>query len=121
MFATMAPGSSSTTRCCDRKPSALTLYWASLSQKEPVSATAKFAPIIPASAFAVVGHRLSAAGLVQRIDDFAARSLEQLQSRDPHLGKELIDVTGDEQGDFHQWHSSVHGDGIIHVRKYACR
>lgn len=48
-----------------------------------------------------IGHRLTAAGLVQRIVDLAADLAQQLVRRPPHLGIDRIDVTGNEQSDFH--------------------
>ena len=49
-----------------------------------------------------IGHGLAAAGLVEGIVDLAAEPLEQFQRRDPDLGKERVDVTGDEEGDAHE-------------------
>ena len=48
-----------------------------------------------------VGHRLPAAGLIERILDRAAESLEELQGRDAHLREEGVDVTGDEEPKLH--------------------
>src|SRR5262249_11986515 len=45
---------------------------------------------------AAVGHGLSAAGLVTRVDDLVSEALEQLERRDADLGIEGIDEAGDE-------------------------
>ena len=50
---------------------------------------------------AAVGHRLAAAGLVERVVDVAAEALEELERGDSHLGKEGIDVARYEQGHLH--------------------
>ena len=46
---------------------------------------------------AAVGHRLAAAGLVERIDDLDAEALEQLQRGNADLREEGVDVAGNEQ------------------------
>ncbi len=51
---------------------------------------------------AAVGHRLAAAGLVERIIDGAAEPLEELQRRDAHLWEEGVDVTGNEEPELHR-------------------
>jgi hypothetical protein len=48
-----------------------------------------------------VGHWLPAGGLVEWILDTAAELLEELQGRDAHFREEGVDVTGDEEPDFH--------------------
>jgi hypothetical protein len=50
---------------------------------------------------AAVGHRLAAAGLVERVVDLAAEALEQLERGDADLREEGVDVAGNEQGHFH--------------------
>ena len=49
-----------------------------------------------------VGHRLPAAGLIERVLDRAAEPLEELQGRDAHFGEESVDVTGNEEPDLHR-------------------
>src|SRR6516165_11414013 len=51
---------------------------------------------------AAVGHRLPAAGLIERVLDRAAESLEELQGRDAHFRKEGVDVTGNEEPELHR-------------------
>src|SRR4051812_38146850 len=51
---------------------------------------------------ATVGHWLAAAGLADRVLHRAAETLEQLERRDAHVREECVDVTGDEQSDFHR-------------------
>ncbi len=43
-----------------------------------------------------VGHRLAAAGLIERILNRATESLEELQGRDAHFGEKGVDVAGNE-------------------------
>jgi hypothetical protein len=43
---------------------------------------------------AVIGHRLSAAGLVARVDDVMAEALQKLEGRYPNFRKEGVDETG---------------------------
>jgi len=49
-----------------------------------------------------VGHRLAAAGLVERVLDRAAEPLEELQGRDAHFGEESVDVTGNKKSNLHR-------------------
>ena len=48
-----------------------------------------------------VGHRLPAAGLIERILDRATESLEELKGRDAHLGEKRVDVAGNEEPKLH--------------------
>lgn len=48
-----------------------------------------------------IGHRLSAAGLVERVVHVAAHAAEQFAGSASHFGVDGVDVTGDEQSDFH--------------------
>ena len=57
-----------------------------------------------------VGHRLAAAGLVERIFDLATEALEEFKRRDPDLRMEGVYVARDEQTDAHGCHS---GCGMI--------
>ena len=50
---------------------------------------------------AAIGHRLSAAGLVARVDDLVAEPLQKLEGRDADFRKEGIDVAGNEKPDAH--------------------
>ena len=50
-----------------------------------------------------IGHRLTAAGLVQRVFDLAAHLAQQFVRRPAHLGIHRIDVTGNEQSDLHSF------------------
>ena len=43
-----------------------------------------------------VGHRLAAAGLIERVFDRATESLEELQGRDAHFGEKCVDITWNE-------------------------
>ncbi len=52
-------------------------------------------------AAAGVGHRLAAAGLVERVFDLAAKAFQKLQSGDANLWLEGVDVAGDEKSDAH--------------------
>jgi hypothetical protein len=51
---------------------------------------------------AAVGHRLPAAGLIERVLDRAAEPLDELQGRDAHLREEGVDVTGNEEPELHR-------------------
>jgi hydroxymethylpyrimidine/phosphomethylpyrimidine kinase len=48
-----------------------------------------------------IAHRLTAAGLLKREIDVATESLEQFERCDSDIGKEGVDETWNEQGDFH--------------------
>src|ERR1700722_16874909 len=50
---------------------------------------------------AVICHRLSAAGLVARVDDLMAEALQKFEGRDPHFREEGVDETGYEQANAH--------------------
>src|SRR5262249_26359592 len=51
---------------------------------------------------AAVGHRLSAAGLLERVLDRTAEPFEKLEGRDAYFREEGVDVTGDEESDLHR-------------------
>jgi hypothetical protein len=51
---------------------------------------------------AAVGHRLPAAGLIERILDRAAEPLGQDQGRDAHFREGGVDVIRDEEPDLHR-------------------
>jgi len=51
---------------------------------------------------AAVGHRLTAAGLIERILDRAAEPGQELQGRDAHFREKGINVTGDKKPDLHR-------------------
>src|SRR5271155_5593027 len=50
---------------------------------------------------AVICHRLSATGLVARVDDLMTEALQKFEGRDPNFREEGVDETGDEQADAH--------------------
>src|SRR5438046_3651628 len=50
---------------------------------------------------AAIGHRLTATGLVTRVNDLVAKSLQELQGCDTNLREKGIDVAGDEEPDAH--------------------
>jgi hypothetical protein len=52
---------------------------------------------------AAVGHRLAAAGLVERVVDLDAQFLQQLQGRHPDLRIEHVEVTGNHQSHTRGW------------------
>jgi hypothetical protein len=48
-----------------------------------------------------VGHGLAAAGLIGRIDNFAAAFFQQLKSRYAYLWIKLVDITGNKKANAH--------------------
>jgi len=50
---------------------------------------------------AAIGHRLSAAGLIERIGDFETEPLQELQRGNADFRKQRIHITRYEQGDSH--------------------
>ena len=51
---------------------------------------------------AAVGHRLPAAGLIERVLNRAAEPLEELERGDAHFREKGVDVTGDEEPNFNR-------------------
>jgi hypothetical protein len=51
---------------------------------------------------AAVGHWLATAGLIERIGNFDAEPLEQLEGRDANFGKEGVHIARNEQCDPHR-------------------
>src|SRR5262245_3498022 len=49
-----------------------------------------------------VGHRLAAAGLLERILHRAAEPLKEFQGGDANFREKGVDVTGDEESDLHR-------------------
>lgn len=68
------------------------------SREDAEKPVGKRSGLLPATG---VGHWLPAAGLVFRKFDAAPAAFEQLQRREGNLRRELIDVTGNKQADFH--------------------
>jgi hypothetical protein len=48
-----------------------------------------------------IGHRLTTAGLIRRVDDGAAKLFQQFQGSDPYLRIKLVYVTRYKQSDSH--------------------
>jgi hypothetical protein len=64
-----------------------------------------------------VAHRLAAARLVERVGDFDTEALEELERGDADLGKERVDIAGDEQRSFHRVRLGVRvlGGALAHA------
>jgi hypothetical protein len=66
-----------------------------------------------------VGHRLPAAGLLERVLDLAPEPLQQLQGRDAHFRGKCVDVTRNEKANLHRHGPPLRfpqtGQGLRHL------